>query len=62
MNLEANLVLWVCILEAQGRGLWNIIELFVEPCRILCVKRATLNLYTFSNLRIPKGYKIKIPI
>ena len=34
--------------------LWKIVEMFVEPFKILFVKRATLNLYTFSNLRIPK--------
>ena len=44
----------MCISEARVRDLWNIVEMFVEPFRILCAKRATLSLYTFSNLRIPK--------
>ena len=44
----------VCISEARVRDLWNIVEMFVEPFRILCVKKATLSLYTFSNLRILK--------
>ena len=52
--MEANLVLWVCISEAQERVLWNVVGMFVVPFRILCVKRAALKLYTFSNLRIPK--------
>ena len=41
----------MCISEARVRDLWNIVEIFVEPYRILCIKRATLSLYTFSNLR-----------
>ena len=53
-NLEPNLVLWVCISEARVRVVWNdIVGIFVEPFRILLVKRASLNLHTSSNLRIP---------
>ena len=37
----------MCISEARVRDLWNIVEMFVEPFRILCAKRATLSLYTF---------------
>ena len=35
----------MCISEARVRDLWNIVEMFVEPFRILCVKRATLSLF-----------------
>ena len=42
-------VLWVYA-EAEARVLRNIVEIFVEPLRILCVKRATLSLYKFTFL------------
>ena len=42
-------VLWVCT-EPEVRVLRNIVEMFVEPLRILCVKRATLILYKLTFL------------
>ena len=43
----------MCISEARVRDLWNIVEMFVEPFRILCVKRATfLPFTTYSSSKI----------
>ena len=34
LNLETNLVLWICISEARIMVLWNIVGMIVDPFRI----------------------------